>query len=45
MMVIAPILLNSLFFYIIDNIIMRKRPYTEASHDPTRRPLLDDERP
>ena len=44
-MVIAPILLNSLFFYIIDNIIMRKRPYAEASHDSTRRPLLDDERP
>ena len=44
-MVIAPILLNSLFFYIIDNIIMRKRPYTEANHDPSRRPLLDDERP
>jgi hypothetical protein len=44
-MVIAPILLNSLFCYLIDTIIMRKRPYTVASHDPTRRPLLDDERP
>ena len=44
-MVVAPILLNSLFFYIIDNIIMRKRHYSEAIHDPTRRPLLDDERP
>ena len=44
-MVVAPILLNSLFFYIIDNIIMRKRHYSEVSHDPTRRPLLDDERP
>ena len=47
-MVIAPILLNSLFFWLIDNIIMRKRAVrqtNDSDDDSARKPLLNDERP
>ena len=47
-MVVAPILLNSLFFWLIDNIIMRKRAVrqtNDSDDDSARKPLLNDERP
>lgn len=40
-MVVAPVLLNVIFFWVIDNIIMKKRPKLEIHDD--RQPLLDDD--
>jgi len=43
-MVIAPVLLNMIFFWVIDNLIMRKRsrPEDEDSRPEDSAPLLDD---
>ena len=41
--VIAPVLLNALFFWLIDNIIMRKRAVRQLNeNEDDRKPLLDD---
>mmetsp|Transcript_15540 Transcript_15540/g.25943 ORF Transcript_15540/g.25943 Transcript_15540/m.25943 type:complete len:237 (-) Transcript_15540:145-855(-) len=41
-MVLAPAVLNAVFFWLIDNIIMRRRPKHDG-HDDPRAPLLDDD--
>jgi len=46
-MVVAPVLLNILFFWVIDNIIMKKRPESKIHDDSTfegdSTPLLEDD--
>ena len=43
-MVIAPVLLNAFFFWLIDSMIMRKRAVRQLTGDgeDDRKPLLDD---